>query len=253
MSLLFRPADGATEKMKTVAAVRHVAFEDLGTFETVFEDRGYQIQYFEAGLDDLSLIVREPPDILVVLGGPIGANDEAEYPFLTDELRILQHRAETERATLGICLGAQLMARVLGARVVGAPRKEIGWAPITLTDAGRKSCLAALASAEEAVLHWHGDTFDVPQDAVHLASTDICPHQAFSWGHNWLAIQFHPEATARGLERWFIGHACEIAATDDVSVARLRADTARWGRSLEARGVECLKRWLATVEAGGES
>lgn len=229
-------------------AIRHVAFEDLGSFETVFKRHGYNIEYLEAGVDDLGRVVRQPPDLLVVLGGPIGANDVADYPFLKDELVALERRAERDLPTLGICLGSQLMACALGARVYPARGKEIGWAPIALTDAGRASCLSALAPLDEPVLHWHGDTFDLPFGAVHLASTEICPHQAFAWGRHWLALQFHLEATTRGLERWFIGHTSEIAATKGVSVARLRADTARWGRSLEARGTACLTRWLAAVE-----
>ena len=234
--------------MKTVSAIRHVAFEDLGSFEPVFQRFGYNVEYLEAGRDDLGQVIRQPPGILVILGGPIGANDEADYPFLKDEIAALGQRAMTKMPTLGICLGSQLMARALGARVYPASRKEIGWAPIALTDAGWKSCLSALAPVEEPVLHWHGDTFDLPQDAIQLASTEICQNQAFAWGDNWLAFQFHPEATAPGLERWFIGHAGEIAATVGVSVAQLRADTTCWARSLEARGIECLSRWLATVE-----
>lgn len=235
--------------MKTLFAIRHVAFEDLGSFETVFKRHGYRIEYLEAGVDDLTRVARQPPDILAILGGPIGVNDVADYPVLKDELAAIERRAEKDLPTLGICLGSQLMARALGARVYPARGKEIGWAPVSLTDAGWASCLSALAPLDEPVLHWHGDTFDLPQGAVHLASTAMCPHQAFAWGRNWLALQFHPEATARGLERWFIGHAGEIAATDGVSVARLRADTARWGRSLEARGAACLARWLAAVDA----
>jgi GMP synthase (glutamine-hydrolysing) len=234
--------------MKTVFAVRHVAFEDLGGFAPVFARRGYAIEYAEAGRDDLSCRPTREPDILVVLGGPIGVNDDADYPFIRDELDWLARRARSGRPTLGICLGAQLMACALGARVYPAKAKEIGWAPIRLTDEGRGSCLAALASNGEPVLHWHGDTFDLPEGAQRLASTDICPNQAFAWGRAWLALQFHPETTRRGLEQWFIGHTVEIAATPGVSVDKLRADTARWGESLETRGMACLERWLDAVE-----
>jgi GMP synthase (glutamine-hydrolysing) len=234
--------------MKTVLAVRHVAFEDLGGFGPVFARRGYAVAYADAGVDDLAGALRAEPDILAVLGGPIGVNDRSDYPFIADELGLLARRAKSGRPTLGICLGAQLMAAALGARVYPAQAKEIGWAPIRLTDEGRGSCLAALAPNGEPVLHWHGDTFDLPEGARRLASTDICPNQAFAWGPAWLALQFHLETTRRGLERWFIGHTVEIAASPGVSVAGLRADTARWGASLEARGAACLERWLDAVE-----
>jgi GMP synthase (glutamine-hydrolysing) len=234
--------------MKTVLAVRHVAFEDLGSFAAVFERRGYAVEYAEAGMDDLARAHPREPDILAILGGPIGANDDADYPFLKDELALLERRAKSGRPVLGVCLGAQVMARALGARVYPARAKEIGWAPIALSAEGRKSCLAALVPGGEPVLHWHGDTFDLPDGAVRLASTDVCPNQAFAWGRAWLALQFHAETTPRGLERWFIGHTVEIAASG-VSLARLRADTAAWGASLEARGAACLERWLQAIES----
>lgn len=94
------------------------------------------------------------------------------------------------------------------------------------------------------MLHWHGDTFDLPADAVLLASTDAYPHQAFAWGQRALGLQFHLETTARGLERWFIGHAGEIAHTPGLSVPALRTATARHAAAAEARGRQCLTAWL---------
>lgn len=226
---------------KSALAIRHVAFEDLGSFGPALESRGYGIRSLDAGYDDL----RDADcDLLVVLGGPIGANDEADFPFLRDELRLIERRIGLGQPVLGICLGAQLIARALGARVYRAKAREIGFAPVSLTAMGRQSCLAPLA--DRAVLHWHGDTFDLPDDARHLAATEICPHQAFTWGTDdaVLALQFHPEVTARRLERWFIGHSAELAASG-LSVPALRADAARHGAGLERTAGEILSRWLA--------
>jgi len=162
-----------------------------------------------------------------VLGGPIGAYDDDLYPTLKDELNLLEMRLSANRPTIGICLGAQLMARALGARVYPAGLKEIGWGQITFGPAGCESVARHLGQNDTAVLHWHGDTFDLPKAATLLASTEKCRNQAFSWGGNALGFQFHPEATAARLEQWFIGHACEIAGAK-LSVAALRADTVRY-------------------------
>ncbi len=118
---------------KRAVAVRHVAFEDLGYLEAVLCARGYGVQYMDAGTDDLAGLEGQPPDLLVVLGGPIGAYEDETYPFIRDELKVLEARLVRDLPTLGICLGSQLMARALGARVYPGPRKEIGWAPVTLT------------------------------------------------------------------------------------------------------------------------
>jgi GMP synthase (glutamine-hydrolysing) len=229
--------------------LRHVAFEDLDSFAAILERHGFAIAYYEAGVDDLAAIDPLAPDLLVVLGGPIGVYEDAAYPFVRDELRLIERRLAADRPILGICLGAQLMAKALGGAVYPGNGKEIGWAPLTLTEAGRASCLAHLAPEKTAVLHWHGDTFDLPAGATRLASTPRYPNQAFAWGKS-LALQFHVEATARGLERWFIGHAGEIAATDGVDVASLRRDTARWAPNAERQGALMLNAWLRETMAG---
>jgi GMP synthase (glutamine-hydrolysing) len=228
---------------KQALAIRHVAFEDLGSFEPVLAERGFRVRYVEAS-DGLSDVDGSEPALVIVLGGPIGAYEDAIYPFLTQELRLLERRLAADRPMLGICLGAQLMARALGARVYPGSRNEIGWGPLTLSPEGRQSPLVRLAGHGQAVLHWHGDTFDVPAGAIRLASTSLYENQAFSWGHCALALQFHPEVTASGLERWFVGHACEIAATPDISVGRLREDTRRFVPDLLRSGREFFCAWL---------
>jgi len=186
------------------------------------------------------------PELLVVLGGPIGAYDETDYPFLNDELAAIARRLQTGRPTLGICLGAQLMARALGAKVYPGGTKEIGWSPVVLTPDGQRSPLQHL-DAETPVLHWHGDTFDLPDGAVRLAGNDVYSNQAFAWGDCGLALQFHPEVTAAGLEHWFVGHACEISGTPGLEVAQLRADTERYAAHLEQRARRIWTEWLAAI------
>jgi GMP synthase (glutamine-hydrolysing) len=225
---------------KTLLAVRHVAFEDLGGFEAPLADAGYSIRYADMGMTAISDF--GDPDLLVVLGGPIGVYEDDLYPWLKDEIAVIAARLAAQKPTLGICLGAQLMARALGARVYPGPAKEIGWKPVTLTRDG-EALLAPLL--DQPVLHWHGDTFDLPDGAMLLASTDICRNQAFSLGRHGLAFQFHPEAQVEGFERWLIGHACEIAATPGIGVTELRTGTARLAPSALAGGQQVLRNWLA--------
>jgi GMP synthase (glutamine-hydrolysing) len=233
--------------MTTVLAIRHVPFEDLGLLAPVFEETGASIRYVEAPTADLVALDPAAPDLLVVLGGPIGAYEDADYPFLMPEIALIEARLKAGLPTLGLCLGSQLMARALGARVYKGPAKEIGWSPLTLTEAGRASPLEHLDGRKTAVLHWHGDTFDLPEGATRLASTGICLNQAFSWGGSALALQFHAEAMGGMLESWFVGHTGEIAATDGISVNSLRAETARWTPVLEPLARLFFKEWLNSV------
>jgi len=148
------------------------------------------------------------------------------------------------------CLGAQLMARALGAQVYPAPTKEIGWGELQLSELGRVGPLRHLAGVS--VLHWHGDTFDLPEGAELLASTEICPNQAFSLGTQVHACQFHPEVSGRGFDRWLIGHAVEIAAVPGITPAALRHDTERLPPKCTSRGEAFLTEWLAALYNGRE-
>lgn len=232
---------------KTCLAIRHVPFEDLGTFGPILAARGFAIDYVEAGLDDLSAVDPRAADLMVVLGGPIGAHETDAYPFLAGEVGCVERRLGADRPTLGLCLGSQIMARALGARVYPGEDKEIGWAPVTLTPAGRESCLRPLGADGVRVLHWHGDTYDLPDGAANLASTPAYENQAFAWGRRALGLQFHPEAEARRLEQWFIGHTIEIASTPGVTVEKLRADTAAHAAGLAGAGRAVLEAWLDQV------
>jgi GMP synthase (glutamine-hydrolysing) len=226
--------------------IRHVAFENLGTFAPVLAGAGFDLSLMDAGVDD----VYEPilrSDLVVVLGGPIGVYDQERYPFLGDELRALGRRLREGRPTLGICLGAQLMAAALGARVYPGSQKEIGIGAIELTEAGKASCLATLAG--QPVLHWHGDTFDLPEHAQRLASTSAYENQAFALGRNILGLQFHPEVDAHRFEQWLIGHAGELASAG-VDVPKLRASMKHAGSALHVAGVSMLGHWLELVDFG---
>jgi GMP synthase (glutamine-hydrolysing) len=227
----------------TALAIRHVPFEDLGSFASPLRERGFAVAYRDAGLDDLGARDLLDADLLIVLGGPIGVYEARDYPFLKGEIAMVERRLKAGRPVLGLCLGAQIMAKALGARVYRGKRKELGWSPLELTDAGRESALAELGP-RTAALHWHGDTFDLPREAELLASTRLYANQAFAWRRHALGLQFHIETTVHGLERWFVGHALEIASTRGVDLGQLRRETRRLGPRLEERGPRVLKAWL---------
>ena len=230
--------------MTSVTVLRHVAFEDLGSLGDIFAARGWPVTYLEAPVVDWAAFDPLAPGLLVILGGPIGVNDETDYPFLTPEIAAIKRRLSADLPTLGICLGAQLIARALGAAVYPGREKEIGWKPLLISAAGYASPVRHLSAEQCFMFHWHGDTFNLPEGAVLLAGTEACLHQAFSWGAATLAFQCHPEVRIADLEKWYVGHTVEIAASHGVSVPRLRAEAHRYGADLERQGRLCFTEWL---------
>ncbi|ABC38919.1 glutamine amidotransferase [Burkholderia thailandensis] len=230
-----------------VVAIRHVHFEDLGSFEQVLGERGRRVRYVDVGGARVEVLDALEPSLLVVLGGPISAYDDELYPTTASLAALVGKRIEAGLPTLGVCLGSQLVARALGARVYPAAQKELGWIPLTLTDAGRASPLRHVDGASTSMLHWHGDTFDLPAGAILLASTPTCRNQAFSWGTHVLALQCHPEIRADRFEPWLIGHAGEIAATPGTDAKQLREQTARLGPTLECAARSMFGEWLDSV------
>lgn len=239
-------------KIKKVNVMRHLAFEDLASFTSVLQAHGYDINYIEAAdfalaPDDMSQIDALSDDLLIILGGPISVNDKTMFPFIDAEITLLKERIAADKPTLGICLGAQLIANALGAKIFPGKEKEIGWYPLGITDAGKHSSLRYLSAEHCSMLHWHGETFDLPQGAVLLASSEKFTNQAFSYGKNVLALQFHPEITQRSMEKWFIGHIGEIMQTDGVDVEQLREETYRYANRLEMQGELFFNSWFNEV------
>lgn len=227
----------------TVYAIQHLAFEDLGAWEDVFYQLGLRVRYFEAGIDDLRKAY-EYKGLTIILGGPIGVYETVDYPFLQQEIDLLKVRLKKNLPTLGICLGAQLIAHALGAKVYAGHRKEIGWSKLTLPVA-ENNPLQALENIE--VLHWHGDTFDLPEQAELLASSDLYPNQAFRVGQNILALQFHAEVASESLEKWLIGHTCELRKAQ-INIPTLRADHQSYAPALEQAASSVLMHYLENLQ-----
>jgi GMP synthase (glutamine-hydrolysing) len=225
--------------MKNAIAIRHVAFEDAGILTGLLQDRGIALRYLEAGVDDLN--PAKEADLLLVLGGPIGIYEVDRYPFLKDELAIIEAAVKKDIPTIGICLGCQALAAVLAARVYPGREKELGWDEMTLTKEGKASPLGAIDGVR--VLNWHGDTFDLPVGATRLASTKITPNQAFAYGPRVLALQFHVELPGRDMERWLIGHTMELTSSK-ADLGKIRTETARYAAAANVAGNRLFEDWL---------
>jgi GMP synthase (glutamine-hydrolysing) len=177
-----------------IHSLQHVPFEDIGSMASDFRVRGYSLSSTHWYRGDAAPAV-DDFDALVVMGGPMGIYDEAIYPWLADEKALIKDAIAAGKIVLGICLGAQLIADVLGGKVTRNAHKEIGWLPITINPAAATHPVAQVLARYPEVFHWHGDTFALPPGAVHLASSDGCVNQAYVVQDQVYGFQFHLETT----------------------------------------------------------
>lgn len=177
---------------------QHVPFEGLGSIEQWCKENGHLLSathfYENDSLPDLKKI-----DWLIIMGGPMGVNDEKEIPWLAKEKQFIQQAIAEEKTIIGICLGAQLLAENLGAKVYQNNQKEIGWFPIELTGEAAQQKLFLNLQNPITVFHWHGDTFDIPENAIHIATSKACKNQGFLYQNKMLGLQFHLETTKESL------------------------------------------------------
>ena len=227
-----------------VTCIRHLHFGGLGSFETVLLNAGFDIKFWTVGVDDLATLDPVSPDLLIVLGGPMSVYQTDAFPFINDELRIIDRRLSVAKPLFGSCAGAQLIASALGARVYPGEKPELGWAPLSLSTTGQTSPVRHLAAELTHVLHWHGDVFDLPTGATCLASTQACENQAFALGDQVLGLQFHAEASDAIVDQWLMGHAHQIESSVALSYGDLRTDFARYGATLARQGPLCFMDWL---------
>lgn len=183
--------------MAHIHYLQHVPFEGLGSIESWLVDNGHTLSsthlYEQEALPDITAF-----DMLIVMGGPMGIYDYHEHPWLKPEKKFIRACIDAGKPVLGICLGAQLIADVLGGKVTRNPEKEIGWFSIEVTAEGRDTAIGQLLAEADDTFHWHGDTFAIPPGAIHLARSDACEHQAFLYDGRVLGLQFHLEVTPAG-------------------------------------------------------
>lgn len=217
----------------SILVVRHEPFEHLGRFAEVLQQKKIPFLYKDLG-EPLALGACRG---VIVMGGPQSANDP--HPGLVAELELIEQAVGEGTPVLGICLGAQLIAKALGARVYRNPEKEIGWAPVYFTEAAAHDAVFSGIASPAMLFHWHGETFDLPAGAEWLAYSDRCRCQAFRFGRNVYGVQFHPEITPEMIVDWSAQPAnCGDVGTLDAPLDPYAADTAPLARRI-------LEGWLA--------
>ncbi len=211
---------------RTVLILRHVSQEAAGTLETALTAAGLQVRYVDLFSEVPQRLPLDEASGLVVLGGPMNVDQVDRYPFLKLDVQWIQQAIKRKLPLMGICLGSQLMAKALGAKVYENPVKEIGWYPLDLLPAAGDDPLFA-RSGSATVFQWHGDTFDLPPGAVWLVRGSSCQNQAFRWGSNAYALQFHIEMTAAMIDQWLAKgqEDGELAALDYIDPRAIRDAT----------------------------
>ena len=176
--------------------LQHVPFEGLGSIQTWLELHRAEITVTRLFEKEARLPDPRDIDLLIVMGGPMSVNDEELHPWLVAEKRFIAATVTEGKPVLGICLGAQLIACGLGAKVFRNLEREIGWFPIEPTSEASSSPFASIFASPMEVFHWHGETFELPPGAIHLARSAACINQAFAIGERVLGLQFHLETTS---------------------------------------------------------
>ncbi|WP_218916695.1 type 1 glutamine amidotransferase [Alkaliflexus imshenetskii] len=209
----------------------HVHFEGPGYIKTWAEQHGHQIRYTHLYAND-ELPAVSTFDWLIVMGGPMGVYDQQQYPWLTKELEAIKEAIHTGKTVIGICLGSQLIASALGANVYPNRAKEIGWFPVLKTESGKKHRILNGIPDQFTTFHWHGDTFDLPDEATHLLETAACSNQAFLYRERVLGLQFHLEVTPQTISEMTKEGAHELIEDQHIQTAeKITAEANRYEES----------------------
>ena len=231
--------------------LQHIACEPPGVYEDVLLERGASIHRVELDEGDLLPDWRDF-DLIVAMGGPMSVNDERDHPWLVDEKRLIREAVTAGAGFWGACLGVQLLASSLGARVHAGATPEVGVLPVTLTDEGAADAVLSGLPRELPTLQWHGDTFDLPDGAVRLAGSPAYPNQAFRWGRAAYGVQFHLEVTGGMAREW-----AQVPAYVDSlertlgpgSAERLFADFDAASATMQDHARAMFERWVDVTTA----
>lgn len=241
--------------MARIMVLKHVAAEPLGLLDPMIRSRGHRIRYVNFQRHPEAQPALDRYQALVVLGGPMHVTETDRYPHLLTECRLIEQALAQRIPVLGICLGAQLLAHVLGARVAPARRPEIGWYPIRprLPAAGEDPVLNPL-DGEKPVFQWHSYGFDIPAGAVHLAESEDCPGQAIAYEDLAWGFQFHLELDEGLIRRWLSspGYLQDLEASGLAQTpAEILADTQRFLAETQQLAERVFGNWLGRLAPNG--
>ncbi len=234
-----------------ILVFQHVPYEPLGTLDPLLKESGFRIRYVNFGRDPHTRPSLEKYAAVIVLGGPMNADQIDTHPNLITEVEILREAVDKDMSVLGICLGAQLLAKALGGSVRRNPTREIGWYDVDLTEDGRADPVLSTFAARQQVFQWHEDGIELPQDVVHLASSPASKVQAFRSGEHVYGLQFHLEVDSSLIERWLTvsTHQAELEEErDNVDPAVIRAQTRDSIDALQALSRRTFQRWIDRFE-----
>ncbi|TAJ47997.1 MAG: glutamine amidotransferase [Herbiconiux sp.] len=237
-----------SRQRRRAAVIRHEAHVHLGNFETVLDEHGYDIEIVDASAPgfEQALTGAADADLLIVLGSTAGVYESDRHTFIATELAAVRERLASERPTLGVCFGAQLIAAALGSEVRRGGRVDVGYRPLALTDAGLTSPVRHTVGV--AMAEWHGDTFDLPEGTTLLASSAAYENEAYGIGEWMLAVQFHPELTDEMHEQWLTGDLRYVTEAGYTPEA-LRADRERHGAAMQEASARMLADYLGRLDA----
>ena len=236
--------------LPAVLVLQHEAVEPLGVIGDALDAAGVAARYVRI-FDGQPV----PADLagaagLIVMGGPMGVYEQDRYPFLADEIRLIQRACRDEAPVLGVCLGSQLLAAALGASVAPGPQREIGWYPVTMTEAAAEDPLWAGLPSHWTGFHWHGDLHGLPPGATLLARSELTPCQAFRAGRHAYGFQFHLEVTRPIVEDWLTAFAQE-APEETQAPARILSGIETHLSAMQEIAARVFGRWARLVVGAG--
>jgi GMP synthase-like glutamine amidotransferase len=233
-----------------VLVIQHVNLEGPGLLTPVLEKAGWRLDVRQ--MDKPGVWLPEDLDLykaLVILGGPMNVYEEEKYPYLSRLDSLIKQAITVQKPVLGICLGGQLIAKALGARVRKNSVKEIGWYPVQLTSMGRQDAIFKGLPPEFTVFQWHEDTFELPANATLLAQGSTCLNQAFVYGKNAYGFQFHLEVTFQMISAWSEAYADDLMEFGGKEAAkRLLTESLSYQTKLSETGTKFLTNWVNLLE-----